>query len=79
MNIGDKVRLELKSKTPIIFSKFSGGVCEPMEVYEGVLVGRIWSPTKQDFRLKFLDNDGTNTYLFEGVVHRKYNSLIIKK
>ena len=41
--------------------------------YTGKLVEKKWSKSKEDYKLKFMDDDGTFTYFFEGAIDRQYN------
>jgi hypothetical protein len=73
IEIGVTIQLELKSKTPITFGKFGGGTEEIGLTYTGKLVEKKWSKSKEDYKLKFMDDDGTFTYFFEGAIDRQYN------
>ena len=73
--IGNVIQLELKTKSPITFGKFGGGIVEHGLTYTGKLAERIWSKTKNDYKLKFTNSDGSCTYFFEGVINRQYSIL----
>ena len=73
IEIGTIIVIELKSKTPITFGIFGGGTKEIGLTDIGKLVERKWSKFKSDYKLKFMNNDGTFTYFFEGAIGRQYN------
>ena len=74
IEIGKTIQLELKSKTPIIFGKFGGGITKHGLIYKGKLVERIWLKNKEDYKLKFAnDTDDNFTHFFEGCIDRQFN------
>ena len=73
IEIGSVIQLELKTKSPITFGKFGSGIVEHGLTYTGKLTERKWSKTKNDYKLKLSNSDGSFTYFFEGGINRQYN------